>query len=675
MKILISGGAGFIGSHLCDYLLKKGHQVICLDNLLTGKKENIIHLLKNKNFKFIKQDITERFSLPGKIDAVCHLASAASPKDYLKFPLETLKAGSIGTLNLLELARKKRAIFLLASTSEVYGDPKVSPQKENYWGNVNPIGPRSCYSDDTGILTQRGWVKLSELKDGDLVMTLNKNKQMELQRPTEMIKQNYCGELIKFKNYQVDLLVTPNHKMYVKLRDDKKRNEFKLIPAFESINWSRADMLKSGDWKGREENWFTFPKTVSKNYKKEAIKKVKMDDWLEFMGYFLSEGCVHIYRKKQVINNKTYYSNIYNILIAQDKKNIKSREKIEKCLNKLPFKYFKSDHHQYRIVDKQLGEHLKQFGKSYEKFIPREFLNLSKRQLKILFDALMLGDGNKDGTRYYSNSYKLISDVQEIIIKLGLSGNIAVHDKRKKRPLCQIHLLTKNRKDWLTPTYPKRQIEQYRGCVYCVNVPNHIILIRRNGKPLFCGNCYDEAKRFSEALTIAYHRKHSLEIRIARIFNTYGPRMKGKDGRAIPTFISQALKNEDLTVFGKGTQTRSFCYISDLIEGIYRLLKSKINEPVNLGNPSEMKIIDLAKKIIALSRSKSSLIYKPLPLDDPRRRCPDIKRARELLGWQPKVNLEEGLKRTITWFKKRGIKKGKKTIKGIRERKTLPLQL
>ncbi|MCK4244470.1 MAG: GDP-mannose 4,6-dehydratase, partial [Candidatus Omnitrophica bacterium] len=259
-----------------------------------------------KNFSFARTDITQRFSLPGRVDAICHLASAASPKDYLKFPLETLKAGSAGTLNLLELARKKRAIFLLASTSEVYGDPKVSPQRENYWGNVNCIGPRSCY---------------------------------------------------------------------------------------------------------------------------------------------------------------------------------------------------------------------------------------------------------------------------------------------------------------------------------------------------------DEAKRFSEALTIAYHRKYSLEVRIARIFNTFGPRMKGNDGRAIPTFIGQSLKNEDLTVFGKGDQTRSFCYISDLIEGIYRLLKSKEPRPINLGNPSEMKIVDLAKKVIALSKSKSSLVYKPLPVDDPKRRCPDIKRAKELLGWQPKVNLEEGLKRTIAWFR------------------------
>jgi len=310
MKVLISGGAGFIGSHLCDYLLKKGDKVICFDNLLTGRKENIAHLLKNKNFKFIKQDITEKFSLSGRVDAICHLASAASPKDYLKFPVETLKAGSIGTLNLLELARKKKAVFLLASTSEVYGDPKISPQREDYRGNVNSIGPRSSY---------------------------------------------------------------------------------------------------------------------------------------------------------------------------------------------------------------------------------------------------------------------------------------------------------------------------------------------------------DEAKRFSEALVMAFHRKCGLKIRIARIFNTYGPRMKKDDGRVIPAFIDQALKNKPLTVFGKGNQTRSFCYISDLIEGIYKLLRSKEAKPVNLGNPFEMKIIDLAKLIIKLTKSKSSLTYQPLPIDDPKCRCPDIEKARRILNWQPKIDLEDGLKRTICFCKKERV--------------------
>ena len=306
MRILISGGAGFIGSHLCDYLLKKRNKVICLDNLLTGRKENIVHLLKNKNFKFIKQDVSEKFSLSGRVDAICHLASAASPKDYLKFPVETLKAGSIGTLNLLRLAKKKKAVFLLASTSEVYGDPKISPQREDYWGNVNSIGPRAVY---------------------------------------------------------------------------------------------------------------------------------------------------------------------------------------------------------------------------------------------------------------------------------------------------------------------------------------------------------DEAKRFSEALVMAFYRKHSLEIRIARIFNTYGPRMKKDDGRVIPAFIDQALKNKPLTVFGKGNQTRSFCYVSDLIEGLYKLLRAKETGPINLGNSFEMKIIDLAKLIIKLTRSKSSLTYQVLPIDDPKCRRPDIKKAKKLLSWQPEINLEQGLQKTITWFK------------------------
>jgi dTDP-glucose 4,6-dehydratase len=304
--VLITGGAGFIGSHLCERLLKEGFKVICMDNLITGNLENIKPLLKDKNFLFIKHDVTKYIEIKGKIDYVLHFASPASPCDYLKLPIQTLKVGSLGTHNTLGLAMKKRAKFLLASTSEVYGDPLVHPQPESYWGNVNPIGLRGVY---------------------------------------------------------------------------------------------------------------------------------------------------------------------------------------------------------------------------------------------------------------------------------------------------------------------------------------------------------DEAKRFAEAITMAYHRVHKIDTKIARIFNTYGERMRIDDGRVIPNFILQALNNQPLTVYGKGTQTRSFCYIQDLIEGILKLMFSQINEPINLGNPLEFKILDLAHLIIKLTESKSKIIFKPLPQDDPCRRKPDIRKAKKILNWKPKVNLEEGLIRTITWFR------------------------
>ncbi|MFH1625510.1 MAG: UDP-glucuronic acid decarboxylase family protein [Pseudomonadota bacterium] len=311
MRTLITGGAGFLGSHMCDRLIREGHFVICMDNLITGNLDNIAHLFGNDNFRFIKHDVTEYIYVEGELYAILHFASPASPIDYLKLPIQTLKVGSLGTHKALGLAKAKKARFLLASTSECYGDPLVHPQSEDYWGNVNPIGPRGVY---------------------------------------------------------------------------------------------------------------------------------------------------------------------------------------------------------------------------------------------------------------------------------------------------------------------------------------------------------DEAKRFAEAMTMAYHRYHGIETRIARIFNTYGPRMRLDDGRALPTFLSQALREEEITVFGDGSQTRSFCYVSDLVEGIYRLLLSNESLPVNLGNPDEITILDFAKKIRKLTGGKSKITFNPLPEGDPKVRQPEITRARKLLDWEPKIFLDEGLKMTLEYFNERVLK-------------------
>jgi len=306
MNILVTGGAGFIGSHLCGYLLKENHKVICVDNLITGRRENVEEFLENKRFEFIKYDVTKTFSYERKIDWIFHLASPASPVDFEKYPLEILKVGSFGTFNMLEFANKNNTRFLLASTSEVYGDPEINPQDEDYWGHVNPIGVRSVY---------------------------------------------------------------------------------------------------------------------------------------------------------------------------------------------------------------------------------------------------------------------------------------------------------------------------------------------------------DESKRFSEALTMAYHRKYGLDVRIARIFNTFGPKMRLDDGRAVPNFIDQALHNEPITIYGDGKQTRSFCYISDQIEGLIKLMKSDYNLPINIGNTEELTILDFAEKIKKMCNSKSKITFHPLPKDDPKQRKPDISKAKKILNWEPKVDLEEGLQKTINYFK------------------------
>lgn len=303
---VVTGGAGFLGSHLVDYLLNKGHKVVAIDNLVTGSVDNIVHLAGNPDFKFIKQDVTEFLFLDMPVQYVWHFASPASPIDYLELPIQTLKVGSLGTHKALGLAKHKGARFLIASTSEIYGDPLVHPQREDYWGNVNTIGPRGCY---------------------------------------------------------------------------------------------------------------------------------------------------------------------------------------------------------------------------------------------------------------------------------------------------------------------------------------------------------DESKRFAEALTMAYHRQHKIDTKIVRIFNTYGPRMRLHDGRVVPAFVSQALKNKPITVFGEGQQTRSFCYYSDLIEGIYRLMNSDTNDPVNIGNPAEMTVLEFAREIIRATASKSKIVFKPLPQDDPRQRRPDITRAQTLLKWNPRVPLSEGLVSTIDYFR------------------------
>jgi len=306
-RVLITGGAGFLGSHLCDRFMKEGYEVIAMDNLITGSLKNIEHLMPEENFSFHHHDVSKFVHVAGALDYILHFASPASPIDYLKMPIQTLKVGSLGTHNLLGLAKEKKARMLIASTSEVYGDPLVHPQNEDYWGNVNPIGPRGVY---------------------------------------------------------------------------------------------------------------------------------------------------------------------------------------------------------------------------------------------------------------------------------------------------------------------------------------------------------DEAKRFQEAMTMAYHTFHNLETRIVRIFNTYGPRMRLNDGRALPAFMSQALNHEPITVFGDGSQTRSFCYVADLVEGIYRLLMSDYHLPVNVGNPSEISLKEFAEEIVALTNSKSELTFLDLPKDDPKQRKPDITRAKEILGWSPKVNRTEGLQITLDYFKK-----------------------
>jgi UDP-glucuronate decarboxylase len=372
-----------------------------------------------------------------------------------------------------------------------------------------------------------------------------------------------------------------------------------------------------------------------------------MDDWLEFLGYYISEGCVHVRRRSRVVGGRDYDVADYNVLIAQA--NPAGRAKIAACLSRLGFKFFQSDDHQFRICSKQLAAILEPLGKSGDKFIPREFLQLSRRQSLILFKALMLGDGSRRGNcyAYYSKSKRLADDVQELAMRCGYAATVVSH--AVGRDLYRVNIRPPVEANLVSP-----ERVSYAGKVYCVNVKNHVICVRRNGRAAFCGNCYDEGKRLAETLMMDYHRQNGVDIRIARIFNTYGPRMLENDGRVVSNFITQALRGEELTIYGKGEQTRSFCYVDDLIEGLIRLMNTDaIHDPVNLGNPGEFTIRELADEVAKATGREVKITHQPLPQDDPQQRKPDITRAKQLLGWEPTIALPEGLERTVAYFKAR----------------------
>ena len=638
MRILVTGGAGFIGSHLIDRLMEQGHEVLCLDNFYTGDKRNLLQWLDNPYFELIRHDITEPIRL--EVEQIYHLACPASPVHYQFNPVKTIKTNVMGTLNMLGLAKRVKARFLLASTSEVYGDPDVHPQPEDYRGNVNCTGIRACYDPETEILTEQGWIPFPDLQPDVPVATLNSDNQIEYHVPDEYIVQPYIGHLLRFHNAKYDFCVTPNHRMYVR----SKTGKLKFLRADEDRHWHSWRVLTGAEFSGEEMEWFELGQPPRNA--KVSVERIRLDDWLEFLGYYISEGCVQVRKRLREVNGRDYDVADYNILLAQE--NPEGRTKIAACLNRLGFKVFDSDDHQFRICSKQLAEILLPLGKSGDKYIPREFLNLSPRQSLILFNALMLGDGTQRGDRYtyYTKSKQLADDVQELALRCGYAASVVSHVAG--RDIYHVNIRLAKDANLVTP-----EAIPYTGKVYCVNVKNHVICVRRKGKAAFCGQCYDEGKRVAETLSFDYHRDNHVDIRVARIFNTYGPRMLENDGRVVSNFICQALQGKPLTVYGDGSQTRSFCYVSDLVEGLMRLMNGDYIGPVNLGNPDEYTILELAEKIQATINSEAELVFQPLPQDDPKQRQPDITRAKNWLGWEPTIPLPEGLQETIADFRAR----------------------
>jgi UDP-glucuronate decarboxylase len=560
----------------------------------------------------------------------------------------------MGTRNALECARNTRARLLITSTSEVYGDPEVHPQKESYWGHVNPLGPRACYDDATEILTDRGWSKFCDIGDAR-VATLSSSGSMEYHIPDEYIEHDYIGEMYEFSNSKLDICVTPNHKLYV--RDKSGKLGFKEAS---SIKYGPSWRVPVGaTYNSEEVEYREFDANLSRL--RGDLRRVRMDDWLEFLGYYLSEGCAYTRpSRKKVVNGREYEITDYAILIAQVKP--VGRAKIAACLDRIGINYQDSDHHAFRISSKFLVNLLRPIGKSHDKFIPREYLSLSIRQSKILLNALMLGDGTwkthgQSGV-YYTMSRRLADDVQELVLRCGLAANIS----RSNRGLYHVNI-----RRAVDNKLPHSRRKFYKGKVYCVNVRNHVICVRRNGKPSWCGNCYDEGKRIGESLAVSWANQYGTDVRIARLFNTYGPRMAFRDGRLIPNFILQAMQKEPLTIYGDGSQTRSFCYVSDTVDALVKLMDVPHRDVkasggfhqhvpvVNIGNPDERTIKSVAHDVIHAFGGEGDITFHPLPTDDPKQRCPDITIAKKLLGWEPKVSYPDGIAKTIAWYLERGI--------------------
>jgi UDP-glucuronate decarboxylase len=670
--VLITGGCGFLGFNLMTSLLKDDRvsKIVLVDNFITSNRTKIKNFLEiykgNCMIELIEGDICSLKTIEQikenkeAIEEIYHMASLASPRLYKRWPIETLDVGYIGTKNILELTRHYRCKMLYTSTSEVYGDAREHPQKETYYGNVNTVGERSCFSEDTEILTKEGFKYFKDLQSSDYVCTLNKKGSIEYHIPDEIIQQKYVGDMYNFKNWNIDLNVTPDHKMYVKRRN---HNQFELLPAKSTLVWDRSVLRKTCEYVGEEKQWFYFPNDVKNlRYQKcPYVEKIDMDLWLEFMGYYLSKGHTRIAtQKKRCINGKVYDTRIFKVQVSQcETANPQKFIQIKKCLDKLPFHYniSRAGNCYFVISNKQLATYLHKFGKSRDKYIPSELLSVSKRQLSILLDALMLGDGTvyKQGKKYISSSYRLMSGIQEILLKMGTFGNIiqTTSDDSQKKTAYNITINSRPERNY---TYSEPTVHQYDGCVYCVNVKNHVIYVRRNGKALFCGNCYDESKRISETLIYTYTRMYELDTRIVRIFNTYGPHMSITDGRIVTEIMRSLIWDETLNIFGDGRQTRSLSFVEDTVKMIISVMNGNYKNPINVGNDEEITINELVNICINEYRQyfkknpNIRIVYTSIDKDDPKVRKPCLELNKQLLPNNSKTKLKDGILKTIQYF-------------------------
>ncbi|MBL7075177.1 GDP-mannose 4,6-dehydratase [candidate division KSB1 bacterium] len=781
---LITGAAGFLGSHLCDYLLSKGFKVIGMDNLLTGKIDHIAHLIENENFKFIKHDVTEYIYIPGEVDYILHFASPASPIDYLEYPIQTLKVNALGTHKALGLAKEKKARFLLASTSEIYGDPLVHPQTEDYWGNVNPTGPRGVYDESKryaeaitlayhrthGVDTRIARIFNSILADETIIVFNDEQchlKSVEeyakevanpkIWRPrtvrvpafdpqTGRISLHEASALFSHPGNSKDayevttrygrkIRVTGDHSLFRRTRDGKPEAEpvrhlrvgdYIAIPSklpvvekdLKYINVTEY-LIKNTPEKELWEYALTLPELgpLISNYRAEIERLLRQSDHFHGVRKNNSAGCayrkylhgsflpLYVFKKLQNIplprkgklrmykagarvwiHNEikitpdvlwllglfvaegTVYSSdehgTHFLTLSSDTDYLKRAQRIlqaifgvkvgfiKPSLNRSPSIYAHSK--LLCLVFKRL------FGLAHSsktKQIPPWVFQLPLSRLKYFLEGYRQGDGTHSGAKmgnelcFNTVSDKLATDLTLLLLRFGIIASVGCY------------------KTTFRQRYGERRFPFYR--ITICQLSNFDILQWDKGvhQTLNATSMGDLVWVQIRSINKCKSTKLVYDFSVPEVENfvagngvcaknTYGPRMRAYDGRAVPTFINQVLDNKPITVFGDGSQTRSFCYVDDLVDGIYRLLTSEENDPVNLGNPQEMNILELAEKITEIVRrpvwvgNEKKIIFRPLPQDDPKIRQPDISRAKEILNWEPKTDLEKGLRATIDWFMK-----------------------
>ena len=767
MRALVTGAAGFIGSHLCDFLLAHDCTVVGVDNFITGSADNLAPVRDRPGFAFVEHNVTEYIGLDGPLDWVLHFASPASPLDYLELPIQTLKVGALGTHNALGLAKAKGAKFLLASTSEVYGDPLVHPQREDYWGNVNPIGPRGVYDEakrfaeamtmayhrvhgvDSRIVRIFNSIPADEFtvvfdgddmyfgpigefadrieREGMLGRKLSvpafdpQSCRMTLRPVDALIKHPVQTDVYEVRTrYGRTVRVTADHSVF--RRSDTGEPEpvpvsqlqpgdhiaipatlpvierdlttvditeqlvAKLPPAalwdyvvgspeIQRIVEDHKDEIfailgDSGRFRARlRQNALgcAVRKYHHRSFLPLAVlhklgislpgdSSVRMarggqiwlsnrivvsDRVLWLLGFFMAEGC-HIQSPHDSLLN--WCSDERYLDIAQ--------QVLEQELGVYVGRVKPGPGHGPAItVHSKLLYWL--FEAVFDVFgapIPSWILQLPLARLKWFLDGYREGDGTHSGKKignelcFDTVDGRRARDLTMLLLRFGIVATVGKYETTFKKkygerrfPFHRLTVCEVSNFDVLTWDEGVDQALNARRAGDLVWA-----VVRSVTKSIATPYVYDFSVPYAENFVagngVACH-------------NTFGPRMRLNDGRAIPAFMTQALTNAPLTVFGDGSQTRSFQYISDLIDGLWRLMHASTNDPVNLGNPQEMTLLELAKRIIRLTGSRSEIVFRPLPEDDPKVRQPDIGRARALLGWEPRVDTDEGLKRTVEWFR------------------------